>query len=40
MKIQYLIDTQLSPELEVLDFVDRYGGLVKDYEYLNAYRRE
>jgi len=34
MKIQYLIDTQLSPELEALDFVDRYGGLVKTMNIL------
>ena len=29
MKIKYLIDTELSPYLEALSFVDRYGGLVK-----------
>ena len=29
MKIKYLIDTELSPKLELLPFVDRYGGIVR-----------
>lgn len=29
MKIKYLIDTNLSPEIELLSFVDRYAGMVK-----------
>lgn len=29
MKIKYLIDTILSPQIKVLNFVDRYAGIVK-----------
>ena len=29
MKIKYLIDTILSPRIQVLDFVDRYAGIVR-----------
>jgi hypothetical protein len=29
MKIKYLIDTILSPKIQVLDFVDRYAGIVR-----------
>lgn len=34
MKIKYLIDTEISPELELLPFVDRYGGIVKTMNIL------
>jgi hypothetical protein len=29
MKIKYLIDTILTPKLSILDFVDRYAGIVR-----------
>tara|TARA_R100000654_G_scaffold16619_2_gene34884 strand:+ start:3940 stop:4593 length:654 start_codon:yes stop_codon:yes gene_type:complete len=29
MKIKYLIDTILTPKISVLDFVDRYAGIVR-----------